>query len=84
MDRARPIRLPAVRLENFASGVGTAWVKRFSSARCDWLFVVVGDGRCWFIPAKMVQGSAHITLGGPKYAEFEVEPGRPLPVETAS
>jgi hypothetical protein len=54
-------------------------VKRFSTERCDWLFVLVGDGRRWFIPADKVGGGAGVLLGGPKYAEFEVEPGRPIP-----
>jgi hypothetical protein len=53
-------------------------VKRFSSERCDWLFVVVGDGRRWFIPADVVEGGSGLLLGGPKYAAYEVEPGRPL------
>jgi hypothetical protein len=52
-------------------------VKRFSASRCDWLFVLVADGRRWFIPAEAV-GGAGVVLGGPKYAEFEVEPGRPI------
>jgi hypothetical protein len=52
--------------------------KLFSSERCDFLFVLVGDGRRWFIPAQAVEGSSGITLGGPKYAEYEVESGRPL------
>jgi hypothetical protein len=56
----------------------TGLVKRFSSERCDWLFVLVGDGRRWFIPAAAVEGTTGITLGGPKYAEYEVEPGSPL------
>jgi hypothetical protein len=56
----------------------TGLVKRFSCERCDWLFVLVGDGRRWFIPAKVVEGTTGIVLGGPKYAEYEVEPGRPL------
>ena len=54
-------------------------VKRFSAARCDWLFVLVGDGRRWFIPAGEVDGGTGVCLGGPKYAEFEVDPGHPLP-----
>jgi PD-(D/E)XK endonuclease len=53
-------------------------VKRFSSDRCDWLFVLVGDGRRWFIPADAVEGGSGLLLGGPKYAAYEVEPGRPL------
>jgi hypothetical protein len=53
-------------------------VKHFSSERCDWLFVLVADGRRWFIPASEVGGGDGILLGGPKYAAYEVEPGRPL------
>ena len=53
-------------------------VKRFSAARCDWLFVLVADGRRWFIPAAAVGGGTGIMLGGPKYARFEVDTGRPL------
>ena len=53
-------------------------VKRFSSQRADFLFVHVADGRRWFIPAEQVAGGTAIILGGPKYAAFEVEPGRPF------
>jgi hypothetical protein len=53
-------------------------VKRFSATRCDWLFVLVSDGRRWFIPAREVGGGSAILLGGPKYAAYEVESGRPL------
>jgi hypothetical protein len=53
-------------------------VKRFEQSRCDYLFVHVGDGRRWFIPAIAVDGGTNIQLGGAKYAEFEIEPGRPL------
>jgi hypothetical protein len=53
-------------------------VKRFSSDRCDWLFVLVADGRPWFIPAEAVEGGTGLLVGGPKYAEYEVERGRPL------
>jgi hypothetical protein len=63
------------------NGGNQSWsglVKRFSSARCDWLFVLVGDGRRWFIPAHAVEGGTGLVLGGPKYAAYEVEPGRPL------
>jgi PD-(D/E)XK endonuclease len=54
-------------------------VKRFSATRCDRLFVLVADGRRWFIPASAVEGTTRVVLGGPKYAAFEVERGRPLP-----
>jgi hypothetical protein len=53
-------------------------VKLFTAERCDWLFVVVADGRRWLIPASAVEGGTKVALGGPKYAEYEVEPGRPL------
>jgi hypothetical protein len=53
-------------------------VKGFTAARCDRLFVLVGDGRRWFIPAREVGGTAKICLGGPRYAHFEVERGRPI------
>jgi hypothetical protein len=54
-------------------------VKLFSASRCDQLFVLVADGRRWFIPAHAVAGGTGVLLGGPKYAEFEIEQGRPLP-----
>jgi hypothetical protein len=53
-------------------------VKHFSSARCDWLFILVADGRRWFIPSPAVPGTSSLRVGGPKYAEYEVEPGRAL------
>jgi len=59
-------------------------VKRFSAARCDWLFAHVGDGRRWFIPAKAVAGTTAIALGGPRYSQFEVERGSPLPTGGAA
>ena len=58
-------------------------VKWFSASRCDRLFVLVGDGRRWFIPADEVAAGARLILGGPKYARFEIEPGRPLPMNGA-
>jgi PD-(D/E)XK nuclease superfamily protein len=59
-------------------------VKRFSAGRCDWLFVLVADGRRWFIPAEAVEGSTAILLGGPKYAEYEVDPGFPITLPEAA
>ena len=54
-------------------------VKKLDLARLDYLFVLVADGRQWFIPAGRVQGGRGILLGGPKYAEFEVKAGDPIP-----
>jgi PD-(D/E)XK endonuclease len=53
-------------------------VKHFSPSRCDSLFVAVADGRRWFLPAAAVDGGSGVVRGGPKYAEYEVERGRPL------
>jgi hypothetical protein len=58
-------------------------VKYFDPARCDFLFVHVGDGRRWFIPTATLECRSGLTLGGPKYSEFETDPGKPL-VERAS
>jgi hypothetical protein len=54
-------------------------VKKLELDRLDFLFVLAADGRQWFIPADRVGGGRAILLGGPKYAEFEVEPGDPIP-----
>ena len=56
----------------------TGVVRRFDSSRADALFVLTGDGRRWLIPAHAVEAATAINLGGPKYSEFEVEPGAPL------
>lgn len=64
------------------SGGNRSWsglVKRFSSARCDFLFVLVADGRRWFIPAQEIEAATTIVLGGPKYAEFEIREGEAGP-----
>jgi hypothetical protein len=54
-------------------------VKLLDATQCDMVFVHVGDGRRWYIPAAALDGLSGIVLGGPKYAEHEVEPGDPLP-----
>ena len=53
--------------------------KYLDPTRFDYLFVLVGDGRRWFIPAERVEGVRGLTLGGPKYGEFEVGRGEPIP-----
>jgi hypothetical protein len=63
------------------SGGNQSWnrvIKRFDPSRYDYLFVLVGDGRRWFIPVSAIDGSHAVLLGGSKYSEYEVEPGRPL------
>jgi hypothetical protein len=56
----------------------TGLIKYFDPARCDYLFVHVGDGRRWFLPTGTLECRSGLTLGGRKYSEFEIEPGRPL------
>jgi hypothetical protein len=56
--------------------------KLFDRSRCDYLFVHTGDGRRWFIPSYAIEARTAVTLGGPKYAEYEIEPGTPLPRRT--
>jgi hypothetical protein len=58
-------------------------VKKLDASRCDYLFVLVGDGRQWFIPAEHLGGLNGLVLGGPKYGAFEVERGRPIVDEPA-
>ncbi len=53
-------------------------IKRLDATRCDSVFVHVGDGRRWYIPSASLGGGSGIVLGGPKYAEYEIEPGEPL------
>ena len=53
--------------------------KRLDPGRCDCLFVLVRDGRRWFIPSTHFGGGTVLRLGGPKYASFEVGRGDPIP-----
>jgi hypothetical protein len=49
-------------------------VKRLDPAAYDYLFVLVGDGRCWLIPAAEVGGGCAIMVGGPRYSAYEIDP----------
>jgi PD-(D/E)XK endonuclease len=57
----------------------TGLVKRFDPSRYDYLFVLVGDGRRWFIPSGALGGGRKVLLGGPKYSAFEVARGDSIP-----
>jgi hypothetical protein len=59
-------------------------VKVLDPTRCDAVFVHVGDGRRWYIPATALDATSGLSLGGPKYAEYEVEPGAPLAARAAA
>ena len=52
--------------------------KKIDSTCFDYLFVLTGDGRRWFIPATELDACTAIALGGPKYSEFEIEPASPI------
>jgi hypothetical protein len=63
------------------NGGNQSWsgiAKRFSAASVDALFVLVGDGRRWLIPATAVEASSSVQLGGPKYSQYEVERADPI------
>jgi PD-(D/E)XK endonuclease len=47
-------------------------VKTIDASRYEYLFVLVGDGRQWFIPAAQIAAKTMVLSGGPKYAAFEV------------
>ena len=53
-------------------------VKYLDASRCDYLFVLVADGRRWLIPTAEAGGATVIRLGGPKYAAYEVDRGIPF------
>ncbi len=59
------------------NGGNQSWsgvAKRFDPSRFDFLFALVGDGRRWFVPAKCIDAQTNISVGGPKYSEYEIEP----------
>ena len=67
------------------SGGNQSWtglVKTFDPSRFEFLFALVGDGRCWFIPSAEIEGRRSIRIGGAKYSEFEVRPSRSIPTGT--
>lgn len=56
----------------------TGLSKYFDPSRFDLLFVLTGDGRRWLIPSEAIEARKGITLGGPKYSEFEIERTSPI------
>jgi hypothetical protein len=53
-------------------------VKTLDPSQYDYLFVLVGDGRRWFIPSSEVSATSGLLLGGPKYERFEIDQGLAL------
>jgi PD-(D/E)XK endonuclease len=63
------------------NGGNQSWsgvAKKLDPSRFDFLFVLVGDGRRWLIPAPAIEAQTALTLGGRVYAEFEIEAVRPI------
>ena len=63
------------------NGGNQSWnrvAKKFDRSRTDYLYVLTGNGRRWFIPATAVEASTNVALGGSKYSEFEIEPSSPI------
>jgi hypothetical protein len=54
-------------------------VKRLDATRCDSLFIHVGDGRRWYMPVEASEGRTSLQVGGPKYSQYEISRGEPLP-----
>ncbi len=52
--------------------------KKLNPSRFEFLFVLTNRGRRWLIPSAALEGLSAISLGGPKYAEHEIEPGQPI------
>jgi hypothetical protein len=50
----------------------------FDPTRFDFLFVLVQDGRRWFIPSGEIEGRHCIRVGGDKYSEFQIGQTEPL------
>ena len=63
------------------SGGNQSWsrvIRRLDTTRCDAVFVLVGDGRRWLIPTSAIDAGCALSLGGPKYSEFEIFPAGDL------
>jgi hypothetical protein len=64
---SRSFRLGRWEVRVSTSGGNQSWnrvVKLLDPSRFDYLFVLVGDGRRWFIPSERVEGSTALRLGG--------------------
>lgn len=63
------------------SGGNQTWTgayKVLEPGKVDYLFVLVEDGRRWFIPSYSLEACRAIALGGAKYSEFEIDRGTKL------
>jgi PD-(D/E)XK endonuclease len=73
-DRRFPVSLVTCGGNQSWTGVS----KKIDPRTIDYLFVLTGSGRRWFIPATALEGATTIQLGGPRYGQCEIEPGRTI------
>ena len=69
------LRYPVSTVTHGGNQSWTGVTKTLDPGSIDYLFVLTGPGRRWFIPAQEIEGDRGIQLGGPKYSEFEIESG---------
>ena len=63
------------------NGGNQSWNKRtklLDPARVDYLFALTSEGRRWLIPSSALEARNALTLGGPKYSEYEIDATRPI------
>jgi hypothetical protein len=63
------------------NGGNQSWkgvAKRFDPSRFEFLFVLTTDGQRWLIPAAAIEGTTRVTVGGPRYSEYAIEPARAI------
>ncbi len=80
-ERTTPDGQPRITVTVATRGGNRSWTgvsKTLDPSRFDFLFVLTGRGRRWLIPAGALDGRTAISLGGVKYAEYEIEPGTPI------
>lgn len=45
--------------------------KHFDNTKVDYLFILLSDGRKYFIPTNVIDNKSSINIGGEKYKEYE-------------
>ncbi len=63
------------------NGGNQSWnrrTKKLDPSRVDYVFALTAEGRRWMIPAPVLEARNALTLGGPKYAEYEIDSTAPI------
>ena len=66
-------RFPVQLATNGGNQSWTGVCKPIDPERFDYLFALTREGRRWIVPSHAIETGNVITLGGPKYAEFEID-----------